>query len=376
MTAARASTRQYSGRTIKILWGRSAGRCSFAECRKELLLDDSNYDPVVIIGDIAHVEASSDRGPRSNPNRGTRNRDNYNNLILLCKNCHARIDGQKRKFKRSTIQTIKSDHEMWVRSSLPESGLSKTKWSVIILEGHHPIDRRDAINALSPDSSASAPVLVQAFPGRETWQTIHQRISTSITRAFARCDPFARRFAVFPLAPVSSCIALGYQLTDRPRVKLFQYHRQRQSWQWSTSNRAMKSIKVIGLPRKVNRKKGEIIICFEISASVETSQMRGLGLNQLGVIRFQVSQPSTSWLREECQLEELGEKARETFEAILRMYPSAKCWHLLVATPAPIAVKIGQSLNPTMTPPVQLYEFVSSTTPQYLPSIRLPGGSK
>ena len=40
--------------------GIRAGRCAFSECRKELFVDDSDIDPIVIIGDIAHVEASSD----------------------------------------------------------------------------------------------------------------------------------------------------------------------------------------------------------------------------------------------------------------------------------------------------------------------------
>ena len=37
-------------------------------------------------------------------------------------------------------------------------------------------------------------------------------------------DPFNKRFAVFPLAPVSACIATGYALTNRPKVRVFQHH--------------------------------------------------------------------------------------------------------------------------------------------------------
>src|SRR3972149_2165315 len=89
------STRHYSNRTLKILWGRAAGRCAVPECRAELLVDATDHAPIVVIGDIAHIEASSDRGPRANRRISPKERDSYENLILLCKNCHAKFDAQK-----------------------------------------------------------------------------------------------------------------------------------------------------------------------------------------------------------------------------------------------------------------------------------------
>jgi hypothetical protein len=49
--------------------------------------------------------------------------------------------------------------------------------------------------------------------------------------------------------------------------------------------------------------------------------------------------------------------ARELFEDCINFRPSAQKWHLFYAGPAPGGVIVGQELNPTMTPPVQLYEF-------------------
>lgn len=63
---AQKSGRSYSERTLKILWGRAAGRCAVPTCRIELFVDPTTHDPMVIIGEIAHIEASSDQGPRAN----------------------------------------------------------------------------------------------------------------------------------------------------------------------------------------------------------------------------------------------------------------------------------------------------------------------
>lgn len=86
-----SSSRSYSDRTLKILWGRAAGRCALPNCRIELLADATDHDPIVVIGDIAHIEASGSGGPRGNVSSDLKSRDEYENLILLCKNCHARL---------------------------------------------------------------------------------------------------------------------------------------------------------------------------------------------------------------------------------------------------------------------------------------------
>lgn len=371
-----ASARRYSDRTLKVLWGRSAGRCAVPECRSELFVDDSEYDPLVIIGDIAHVEAASDTGPRANQVKGIGSRDVYDNLILLCKNCHARIDGQKRKFTIDAIWKLKAEHEAWVRAQLPERGLSRTAWTVVFLQGGHPIDAQHAISALRPDYPESNPCVIEILADREDWQQTSTRIASSVHALFERSDPFNKRFAVFPLAPISACAALGYRLTDRPRVKLFQYHRHSQSWDWDVARSGGCEDSVVGLPSKPNRRRGDLVICFELSASIEKTHLQGAWRRLIGTVRFQIQRPSTSWLGSASQVDTLGEKTHDFFENVLRQYPNATCWHLFIASPAPAAVRIGQAMNPSMTPPVQLYEFKRSTTPTYIPSIRLGGQGK
>lgn len=368
-----SSTRRYSERTLKVLWGRSAGRCAMPECRCELFVDDSDYDPIVIIGDIAHVEAASNAGPRGNPNNGIRNRDEYDNLILLCKNCHARIDGQKRKFSLEALRQIKFDHETWVRHQLPERGLSRTAWTVILLQGAHPIDEQLAVTALRPDYPENSPYLIETCPEKEAWQNLSDYISTSVQTLFERSDPFNRRFAIFPLAPVSACINLGFCLTDRPRIKLFQYHRHAQSWDWEVARHNEPKSKLVGLPDKTIKKRGEVVVCFEISAKIHKAHRDSIGRNVIGQVGLQVPRPSTAWLRSSNQIDHIGTKAHQLFEDIQHRFPNATCWHLLVATPAPVAVRIGQAMNPTMIPPVKLYEFNRSAVPAYAHSLSLGG---
>ncbi len=52
------AARNYSDRTLKLLWGRAGCRCAMPECRVELLADATTYDPIVVIGEIAHIAAA------------------------------------------------------------------------------------------------------------------------------------------------------------------------------------------------------------------------------------------------------------------------------------------------------------------------------
>jgi hypothetical protein len=91
----------------------------------------------------------------------------------------------------------------------------------------------------------------------------------------------------------------------------------------------------------------------------------GIGGEQ-AVFQCSVPDPSTAWLKTKAQLDELAMKAREMFESASIRYPKSERWHIFYAGPAPGAVVVGQQLNPTMIPVVQLYEF---QRPSHIPSI-------
>lgn len=366
--------RSYSPRTLKPLWGRAAGRCGVPTCRIELFAEATDYDPIVVIGDIAHIEAASDRGPRANPKRSKGARDEYDNLILLCKNCHARLDGQKRSNSVESIKRLRQDHEAWVRANLPERGRSRLGWQAVFLQGFRPIDQEAAITTISPDHAMARQIISGERDVEESWEQVYARIGTQVTRLFQAGDTADCRVAVFPLAPVSSCITLGYLLTNRPRVRLFQYHRDEQNWRWHSDSPGTDHVSVEGLTRSSIAKKGDVAICFGISASVTAHQIRELKRHFIGRITVTVSSPSTAWLRSERQLSDLARVGRDTFERCAQLFPRASRWHLFCAVPAPVAVSLGQQLNPTMCPAVQLYEFNRARRLNYTASVVLNTG--
>jgi len=111
--------RTYTQRTIKILSMRSGGLCAYPNCNQHLITEASNgIDPDVVIGEIAHIFAYSDGGPRPNPSQTQEDRNDYENLIFLCRNHHIIVDQQDVAHSVETLLKWKVAHEKRVATSV------------------------------------------------------------------------------------------------------------------------------------------------------------------------------------------------------------------------------------------------------------------
>ncbi|AWF80358.1 HNH endonuclease [Microbulbifer sp. A4B17] len=101
----------------KLLWGRAAGICSNPSCRADLtalLLESNSYN----IGEMAHIIARSEDGPRGETGGGS---DKYSNLILLCPTCHRHVDkSPEGTFTVEQLHQWKNDHENTIRHRMSE----------------------------------------------------------------------------------------------------------------------------------------------------------------------------------------------------------------------------------------------------------------
>lgn len=349
------STRVYEAKTLKLLWGRAAGRCAMRDCRIDVFVNELGYDPIWNIGEMGHIAASSNDGPRGNPSLSPKARDSYENLILLCRNCHGKIDGLSVAYPAERLLQIKADHEAWVRTSLPERGRTTQKWKVIRLRSDIPCDYDTVGKALEPDQGSDE-IEVCVSPQSQSWNQIQSQIAKAIETNLHIHIEDVPRVAAFPLAPVSACVFMGYAITNRINMKCFQYHRDESSWEWPVN------VGPLTLPSFLETQSSsdtsaEVFFHFELTAHIDSSELRLQMDKAHSIYRCFVPTPSSAWLKGKEQLSELARIARNAFEEASAKYPKSKKWHLLYAGPAPGAVIVGQQLNPTMIPEVQLYEF-------------------
>jgi len=96
---------------MKILFQRSGNRCAFPGCTKILIHPESDLDDPVILSEIAHIVARSPDGPRGKHHLPLKERDKYDNLILLCEEHHHVVDEQFHTYTVERLHQMKVDHE-------------------------------------------------------------------------------------------------------------------------------------------------------------------------------------------------------------------------------------------------------------------------
>lgn len=104
-----------SDKSRKILWARSGNRCTI--CREELVGYEKGFTGNVVIGEECHIVSSRTNGPRHD-SAFKIGYDDYDNLILLCRNHHKIVDQQTDIFTMEQLLLYKVVHEQWVKNML------------------------------------------------------------------------------------------------------------------------------------------------------------------------------------------------------------------------------------------------------------------
>ncbi|MDI7175262.1 HNH endonuclease signature motif containing protein [Leptospira santarosai] len=96
--------------------GQSGNLCAI--CKIELIVDKTNTDQQVIVGEECHIISQRIKGPRYIDKFPKELIDDYENLILLCNVHHKMIDDQPLTYSVDVIKLIKNNHESQIREKL------------------------------------------------------------------------------------------------------------------------------------------------------------------------------------------------------------------------------------------------------------------
>jgi len=96
------------------LFADSGGYCQRLECANRLFVDTGTKN--VHLAEMAHIIAAGGKGPRADATVAQADKGSYDNLILLCANCHTTIDKAPADFPDNMIQDWKHKHVERIRS--------------------------------------------------------------------------------------------------------------------------------------------------------------------------------------------------------------------------------------------------------------------
>lgn len=90
---------------LKVLFALSGNKCAFPGCTNQIVMENK------VLGEMAHMIAYSDEGPRSDTQLTESDRNKAGNLILLCPTHHTIIDKFEENYNIHVLREMKKRHE-------------------------------------------------------------------------------------------------------------------------------------------------------------------------------------------------------------------------------------------------------------------------
>ena len=119
--------RNVSRSNLNILYALSGNQCAHPDCTESLIEEATGEAEAHSKGEICHIVAVSEAGPRGKPGLTQSQLNSVDNLIVLCRKHHTIIDGQPASYPASRLKKWKDDHEERVKQLQASENLEKIR---------------------------------------------------------------------------------------------------------------------------------------------------------------------------------------------------------------------------------------------------------
>ena len=107
--------RNYSQRTIKILFALSGNQCAYPGCKNPAIVPATEKSDALVLNQICHIYALNEDGPRGKAGLTEKELNSPENMILFCPTHHVIVDGQHETYPAEILKQWKQAHEMEIR---------------------------------------------------------------------------------------------------------------------------------------------------------------------------------------------------------------------------------------------------------------------
>lgn len=350
------------------LWVRAGGRCEFFGCNEYLLRDDltlseANY------ANIAHIVSWGPDGPRGDDPLPLTERNEIDNLMLVCTKHHKLIDCKEHaaEYPKEVLYQHKRCHEeriALVSQYQPEHRTTIVRMKSYIgdeVVGISMTHIREAIAPRYPTDLQGVEIDLTAVRGSQDGsyhRTMAHVISDSIAGLHAPgvdAGP-VQHVSVFALGPIPLLVHLGHCLSNKIACDLYQRHRDTEDWQWKSDGDAVR-YKLNVLRR--HPKATKVALVLSLSGSITQRDLPRRIMCDFAVyeITLDGQEPSTAFLRRRENLEAFKSTYRALLRRIRNTHGPIKEIHLFPAVPAPVAVVCGRETLRKVDPSLLVYDF-------------------
>ena len=347
------------------LWGRAAGRCQFDGCNR-LVFKSPVTQERVNISEMAHIYSFSKNGPRGwGP--FIRNLDGLNdtgNLMLVCHDCHKKLDKKKNggRYKSSLLIKWKEEHEKRIKIV---TSVDPSKKSYVILYGANIGEEESIVQpehakwALFPDwyPAEERPVtLDMTWEGKDEEPTYWSTEESNLVRGFRRkIRPLisdGRHFSIFGFAPMPLLIRLGTLFTDKVPSQIYQFQREpEQTWMWSDETYSTNYTVVE--PESFNTPP---VLIISLSAKIAHERVTSVVGTDVSIWELTINQPHNDFLKSIKQLSEFREVSRNLMVRIAEIHGIKTPMSIFPSMPLACAVDFGRIRMPKAEMPWVIYD--------------------
>ena len=351
-----------SAHTIAKLWAKASGRCEYDGCNKLLYKDDLTSTEINSAF-VAHIVAASPDGPRGDVTQSAKLVDDIDNLMLLCNEHHRLIDHEGlAEHPVERLRVMKKKHEDRIRMV---TEIDAAKVSIPVVYGTNigkdavSIPRRELAQAMLPNNYPTEDIVTiscqnsglhdsqELFWLAEVAQ-LEQKYNESLKPLIGKVDIDC--VSVFAIAPQPLLVKLGTKLSDLHKVKVYQKHREPDTWKWQSLE--------VPNPMKIIRPKDKTkmpVLVFSLSAKAISRRVRKRFGREASIWEVTAKSPGNDMLRSADQLDEFRTITRKVLEDI-NASSQEQSIKVFMAMPAACAVELGRVWMPKADKQLVLYD--------------------
>jgi len=357
-----------------IVWIKSGGRCAI--CNRYLL--NENFGDVVPVGENAHIVGKSTEpgSPRGDAPLAESERDNPENLVLLCREQHKIVDKKilLPLFSVKELTQIKERHEARIYHLTELDGtretavirfLAKVRGSVVSINRSEAAkatvasENRFPFYPISPTKDG-VEIDCQNFAneGSETYYAAAKEMISEEIKIFYEAVRKAtiKHISVFAFARVPLLVYLGKVLDDTVSISVYQRHRQTEDWLWNNNT---PTIDFQVSSKKEIKAATEAVLMVNVSGTVNLDEIPSeLGNFPVFSIDPAGDVPYTDTIRNQASLKNFENLFRKFLGQLEQTNKQIQRLHLFLAVPVSVAVTIGRVVNLDVSPNLTLYEIV------------------
>lgn len=364
---AKEITRSLNRKVVAELWARSAGRCEFDSCNRPLYKSPVTQEQGNI-SEIAHIWSFSEKGARGwGPFKFEKKQLNEpHNLMLLCHDCHIKIDQDKKgeRYSHPLLSQWKDEHE---RRIAIVTGVDPSKKSHVVLYGANIGDEKSVLQpehtkeAIFPEwyPAEERPVyLSMSWEGRDDqedyWKTEKSNLNDAFNRKIRPLIEEANpcHFSIFAFAPMPLLVLLGAMITDKIRAQVYQLHREpHQTWHWLDGPDNFEF--QIKAPSTFNHPP---VLIISLSDSIAHDRITAVIGNEVSIWELTVQSPHNDFLKSKDQLSTYRKTVRKLMVEIGKAHGNSTSLSIFPAMPLACAVELGRVRMPKPGMPWIFYD--------------------